>query len=113
MQRRWVRSITLLTPPPIVLLDNLLVTPHLWTSGITESLVFDEIDGRSGRKVFRLVARPDILILDLSDRLDFFRSDGLSSGSSDSSAHPRVCIRLVLYAVTLRIEPENEGSTVA
>jgi hypothetical protein len=103
MQRRRVRSITLFTPPRIALLQDLLVTPIGRTSRVTKRLVLDKVDGRPGRKVLSLVRCPDIVVLDLTDRLDLVRSDRLTT--PNSASHTRVGVGLVLNAVALGIEP--------
>lgn len=87
MQRRRVRPITLFTPPSIALLQDLLVAPLGRTSRVTERLVLDKVDGRPCRKVFRLVRRADILVLDLTDRLDLVWSNRLTAAGS---THTRV-----------------------
>ena len=103
MQRRWICSITLFTSPSIALFQDLFVAPLGRTSRVTKRLVLDKVDGRSGGKVLGLVRRADIVVLDLTDRLDLVRSDRLSTGSSAS--HPRVRVGLVLDAVALGVEP--------
>ena len=108
MQRSRICSITLLTPPPIVLLDDLFVTPLRRTSGITKRLVLDKVDGGPGGKVFSLVRRAHVLVLDLTDRLDLVWSNGLSS-TTGSSTHARVGIDLVGDVVALCIEPKGES----
>lgn len=104
MSWRWVDPVTLLTPPPVTFLYNLLVAPLGWTSRITESLMLDKVDRRLGGKVFHLVRSPDVLVLDLTDGLNFVGSDGRSP-TTRTGAHAAVRVGIVLHAVSFRIEP--------
>lgn len=98
-----MNSITLLASPSVTFLHNLLVTGR--ASWVTESFLLDKADRRLGAKVLLLVRHPNVLVLDLTDRLHFFRAD---TGRSSSAGHSTAAEGIVADSRAFSVEPASE-----
>jgi hypothetical protein len=98
--------ITLLTPPTIIVLDNLLVTALSGTSRIRDSLWFDVHDGCTSQEGLNLVGHPDLRVL---QALQIAYFCAVESTLKAARYRPRMGLEGFLHSNGIIPTPQSEG----